>query len=127
MLTCVFVGASEIRRLNREFRHKDKPTDVLSFAPTEAGSLGELVFCLEVIERQAREHGLSSRDELTYMLIHGILHLLGYEHEKSDKAARLMYRLQDRIFETITAPNRPQSTARGKSNVHRHRTHRRKK
>ncbi len=105
-LMCVFVNSAEIRRLNKKFRDKDRATDVLSFAPVEPDSLGELVFCPQVIRKQAFEHGLSYRDELLYMLIHGILHLLGYEHEKSDKQARVMYRLQDRIFEQLTPPHK---------------------
>lgn len=105
-LTCVLVGAKEIGRLNKQFRKKHRATDVLSFAPVEPNSLGELVFCTEVIRQQSREHGLKYRDEFLYMLIHGILHLLGYEHEKSDKKARVMYRLQDRIFAELTAPKK---------------------
>lgn len=100
-LTLVFVTSAEMKRLNREFRGKDKVTDVLSFAPTEDGSLGELVFCLEVIERQAREHGLTKHQELGYMVLHGVLHLLGYDHETSEKDARAMFGVQDRVFDAV--------------------------
>jgi len=100
-LTLVFVPASEMTRLNREFRGKNKVTDVLSFAPTEDGSLGELVFCLDVIERQAREHDLTKNQELGYMVLHGVLHLLGYDHETSKKDARAMFGVQDRVFDAV--------------------------
>lgn len=100
-ISLVFVSRAEIRRLNRQFRSKDKATDVLSFAPSEDGSLGELVLCLEVIRRQATEHGLSLNEELGYMVLHGILHLLGYDHELSAAASRRMLSLQDRVFERL--------------------------
>jgi probable rRNA maturation factor len=96
-LRLVFVSAKEMRRLNREFRDKDYATDILSFA-AEPGVLGELVLSLEVLGRQAREHEMTLDEELQYMILHGVLHLLGYDHETNDKAARQMYRLQDRIF-----------------------------
>lgn len=98
-LQMVFVSKSEIKRLNREFRGKDRPTDVLSFAPNEPGSLGELVFSLEVLKQQAREHDMKFHDELGYMVLHGVLHLLGYDHEGSESAANRMFRLQDKVFD----------------------------
>ncbi len=97
-LTVVFVLEKEGRALNKNFRRKIYATDVLSFAPSENGSLGELVFCVPVLRRQAREHGLSLRDEFLYLLIHGVLHLLGYDHERSAGSSRSMYRVQDAVF-----------------------------
>lgn len=94
-LSVVFVSAKEIRRLNREFRGKDKPTDVLSFESIEESSLGELVIAVDVIRAQAREHSLSLQDELGYMLLHGILHLLGYDH------GRVMFGIQDQVFDRL--------------------------
>lgn len=113
-LTVVFVGLAEGRKLNRVYRGRDYATDVLSFAPVDFDSLGELVFCVPVLQNKAREHHLTTRQELYYLLIHGILHLLDYDHEKNDKAAQAMYRLQDRIFEKVL-------------HGHRHRIVRRKK
>ncbi len=98
-VVCVFVGLAQGRRLNLEFRGRKYATDVLSFAPVEDGSLGELVFCYDVIRKQAVEHQLSFRDELAYMYIHGVLHLLGHDHEKSSSAAKKMFALQDDLFE----------------------------
>lgn len=100
-ISVMFVSSRQIRRLNREFRGKDKATDILSFAAVEDGSLGELVIALDVIRAQAGEHALSLRDELTYMLLHGVLHLLGYDHESSASGARKMFAIQDGVFEMI--------------------------
>ncbi|MDX9731677.1 MAG: rRNA maturation RNase YbeY [Bdellovibrionales bacterium] len=100
-LTLVFVSRNEIQNLNRTYRGKDKPTDVLSFDGIEEGSLGELVFSLAVIKKQAREHGLTDQVELGYMILHGILHLLGYDHEQQEREATRMFRLQDRVFDAV--------------------------
>lgn len=107
-LTIVFLGRAQSRKLNRDFRGKDRPTDVLSFEPfgTRKGSkksqdLGELAVCLPLVKLQAKEHGLSFNEELGYLILHGILHLLGYEHEKGGAAAKRMFRLQDSLFEDL--------------------------
>ncbi len=76
-----------LRRLNRQFRGKNKATDVLSFpAPGEfAGEhAGDLAISLETAARQAAEHGLTLRDEVRILLLHGVLHLAGYDHEMDD-------------------------------------------
>jgi probable rRNA maturation factor len=100
-LVLVFVGAREQRKLNKTYRGKDYATDVLSFESLEPGSLGELVICPEVISRQAKEHGLLVREELGYMVLHGFLHLLGYDHETSERDAKKMFKLQDELFEEL--------------------------
>lgn len=100
-LILAFVNADEIKALNKQYRNKNKPTDVLSFEPIEPEDLGELVLCPSVLRNQAKEHKLSYEIELGYMVIHGVLHLLGYDHEKSTKEAKKMFRLQDTIFETL--------------------------
>lgn len=101
-LTVVFLNEKSMRKINHQFRQKDKATDILSFASVDANSLGELLLCIPVLKAQAREHGLSLRREMSYMLIHGILHLLGYDHELSPQEERLMFRIQDRCFERIS-------------------------
>jgi probable rRNA maturation factor len=98
-LTIVFLDPKPARQINLEFRKKDYATDVLSFS-NEIG-LGELIICPQVILRQAKEHKLSFRRELQYMVLHGILHLLGFDHEKSQKGAQAMFKLQDEIFERL--------------------------
>ena len=102
-LTVAFVDLSEMKRINREFRKKNKPTDILSFEALEPESFGELVLCPQVLKSQAKEHQLSYREEVGYMLIHGILHLLGYDHENLPHEAEVMFALQDRIFERLRA------------------------
>jgi probable rRNA maturation factor len=82
-----------LRRLNREFRGKDKATDVLSFPAAEefAGKFaGDLAISVETAARQAREHGHSLRDEVRVLLLHGLLHLRGMDHEtdRGEMAAR---------------------------------------
>ena len=100
-LVIAFVGLEEARGLNREFRRRDYATDVLSFESVDPDGLGELVICPQVIARQAREHGLLVREELGYMVLHGFLHLLGHDHEKSKRAAQRMFALQDGIFDEM--------------------------
>lgn len=100
-LTIAFLDPKSARELNHEFRKRDYATDVLSFDPVEPESLGELVICPHVISRQAKEHGLLVREELGYMVLHGVLHLLGYDHEKSKREAKRMFDLQDRIFQRL--------------------------
>jgi probable rRNA maturation factor len=60
-----------------------------------------MILCPQVLTRQAREHGLTFKQELAYMLCHGVLHLLGYDHENSKKEAEVMYALQDKAFAQI--------------------------
>lgn len=102
-ITCVFLSATEMQIVNKNFRKKNKPTDVLSFAPMDTQSIGELVFCPEVLVRQARQQKHSLSMELKYMMIHGFLHLLGYDHELSKKEENIMFKLQDEIFQELTA------------------------
>lgn len=79
----LLAGDTTLRRLNREFRGKDKATDVLSFPAAEfAGEFaGDLAISLDTAARQAREHGHSLRDEVRVLLLHGLLHLSGMDHE----------------------------------------------
>lgn len=102
-LVIAFVDEREMRGLNRSFRGKDNPTDVLSFEGDDPTSLGELAICPQVISRQAREHGLLVREELGYMVLHGFLHLLGYDHETNERDAKEMFALQDALFEELLA------------------------
>lgn len=98
-LQLVFLSRPQAKSLNQQFRGRDHATDVLSFDSMDPESLGELVLCPEVLKKQAKEHGLSFRDELCYMTLHGFLHLLGYDHETSEKEAKKMFQLQDAVFE----------------------------
>lgn len=102
-LTIVFLDPQEARATNKQFRGKDYATDVLSFDSLSPESLGELILCPQVLKKQAEEHGLKFREELGYMLLHGILHLLGYDHETSAKDAEKMFTIQDSVFAKLLA------------------------
>lgn len=91
-LSVAFVGEREMRRLNRERRGKDRVTDVLSFE-----GVGEILICYPQARRQARELGHSVRDEVVFLLVHGILHVFGFDHERATDAER-MFPLQTRIL-----------------------------
>jgi probable rRNA maturation factor len=100
-LTIVFLDSDQAKRLNHQFRKKNYPTDVLSFSSEGESALGELVLCASVIKKQSCEHQLSFNQELGYLLLHGVLHLLGFEHEKDDKAAKKMFAIQDQAFDHL--------------------------
>ena len=87
----VLTNDQEIRQLNKNFRKKDKPTDVLSFPSSLENYLGDLVISIDTAKIQAKDYGVTLIDELTRLIIHGLLHLLGYDHEKvSSSVARKM-------------------------------------
>lgn len=100
-LIVVFLDEKPAKLMNYEFRKKNYATDVLSFDSISPDCYGELVICPQVIRKQAKEHGLSFQQELLYMVIHGWLHLLGYDHEKNEKDAAIMFQIQDEIFESL--------------------------
>jgi probable rRNA maturation factor len=93
------VGRAESRRLNARYRGKPHPTNVLSFpaaplpalaaAPAEAQPLGDLVICPQVLRAEAREQGKSLRAHWAHLVVHGALHLIGYDHERATDARRM--------------------------------------
>ena len=96
-MTVAIVSDARVRALNRKFRRQDKATDVLSFPAEERGYLGDVVISSGVAERQARDVGHSLATELRVLALHGLLHLLGYDHERDDgRMARLERRLRKR-------------------------------
>lgn len=104
-LNILIVGSAEGRRYNREFRGRDYATNVLSFpyeaAPGEhSGLLGDLVICAPVVAREAREQRKDPRDHFAHLTIHGVLHLLGYDHE-SDADAERMETLERAVLATL--------------------------
>jgi len=91
-ITVRFVGAAEGRRLNRDFRGRDYPTNVLTFVYSAArgGALeGDIVLCAPVIAREARAQGVARRSRYAHLAVHGALHLQGYDHERGRDAARM--------------------------------------
>ena len=105
-LSLVLIGNSEMRKLNAKYRRKDYPTDVLSFPMEDAGTpaarlLGDVIISVEKAREQAKQRGRTPDQELATLLIHGIVHLLGYDHERSAKDARAMKRLEDKIYRQL--------------------------
>jgi len=105
-LSIALVGNAEIRKLNAKFRKKDYPTDVLSFPagdelPTGVQLLGDVVISVERAKEQAKERRRTLNEEMVTLLIHGIVHLLGYDHERSPKDARIMDRLEKKIYRAL--------------------------
>jgi probable rRNA maturation factor len=94
-MTVAVVADARVRALNRRYRSKDRVTDVLSFAAEERGELGDVVIAAGVAARQARQAVHSLSVELRVLALHGLLHLLGYDHEHDDgRMARLERRLR---------------------------------
>lgn len=88
-VTVRYVGAAEGRRLNREFRGKDYATNVLTFLYEDRPLRGDIVICAPVVAREAREQSKSLRAHHAHLLVHGLLHLQGYDHEREADAARM--------------------------------------
>ena len=104
-LSVVLTDDTEQRELNREWRGKDKPTNVLSFPQIEpfgtvTGILGDIVLARETLEREAAELGKPFADHFTHLIVHGFLHLLGYDHEVDTEALR-MEGLETRILAAL--------------------------
>jgi probable rRNA maturation factor len=94
-VTVAIASDARVRALNRQYRKKDKATDVLSFPSDERGYLGDIVIAEGVARRQARDAGHTVGTELRVLALHGLLHLLGYDHEHDDgRMARLERRLR---------------------------------
>ena len=100
-LSILFVDDAKIRKLNQRYLGKDRPTNVLAF-PMQGGEfsglhnhlLGDLVISVETAERQSSRFGLSREGMITLLMIHGVLHLIGYEHEGSKRRAQEMVKKQ---------------------------------
>ncbi len=104
-LSLNFIGDRRMRTLNRTYRHRDKTTDVLSFSTMEGstmpgimgGEIGDIFISVPQIRRQARSFGISIKQEMSKMIIHGILHLVGYDHIEG-RDARIMLPLEEKIL-----------------------------
>lgn len=77
-----FVSRSEMKKLNRKYRKKNKPTDVLSFSMKEGKLLGDVVICPSIAKANAVKYGSTFRSEIARLVVHGLLHLLGFDHGK---------------------------------------------
>jgi len=98
--TIAFISDKAIRQLNRQFRNVDKATDVLSFPADYADklNLGDIAISVETAARQARENGLTFDEEVAQLILHGLLHLAGYDHETDNgEMNRLELKIRRRL------------------------------
>lgn len=105
-LTLRFVNASEGKKLNLAYRNKDKATNVLTF-PYELSKtnlLADIIFCLPVVKKEAKEQGKAFKAHLAHLIIHGCLHAQAYDHE-TDKEAKKMESLEVQILKKLGFPN----------------------
>jgi probable rRNA maturation factor len=114
-VTVRFVGAREGRTLNAVYRGKDYPTNVLTFVYDDGKTLaGDLVLCVPVLRREAREQGKTLADHCAHLVVHGMLHLQGFDHDTA-RAARTMEARERAILGLLAVPDPhapPQSAAR---------------
>ncbi len=112
-VSVTFVDNEGIREINREYRNVDRETDVLSFPMTNEGEdfsvdpetgcnmLGDIVLSLEKAITQAEEYGHSFKREVAFLTVHSMLHLLGYDHERSEEEEREMFGKQDIVLDAM--------------------------
>lgn len=107
------VSNQKIREINRDFREKDAVTDVISFALEEAdpikiegvpNELGDLFISLDKASEQAKELGHQTEREVAFLALHGFLHLIGYDHMRSEKDEKIMFDLQKEILNNYGLP-----------------------
>jgi probable rRNA maturation factor len=107
-VSVLFADDAVVRDLNARFRGKDKSTNVLSFPAVSAGhaplALGDIVLAFETVEREAEADGKPFRDHAAHLLVHGLLHLLGYDHEADDEAED-MERRETEILAALGIPD----------------------
>ncbi len=113
ILSIAFIGPGRMRKLNKKYRGKNRVTDVLAFEEKglepmpwsqelrKIQGLGEVVICLREVKKNAKKFNEDFKKELARVLIHGILHLLGYDHEKSEKEAKKMKEKEEEYLKKI--------------------------
>ena len=97
-LTVALADDKAVRALNARDRKKDKPTNVLSYPSGETAFLGDMILARQTVWREARAQKKSPADHVTHLVVHGTLHLLGYDHETGDADAECMEALERRIL-----------------------------
>jgi probable rRNA maturation factor len=102
-LSVVLADDRFVRELNRDYRGKDKPTNVLSF-PGDDEYLGDIVLALETVEREAKAQGKTVKHHTMHLLVHGVLHLLGYDH-RGDTEAEEMEKKEIKILKKLKVIN----------------------
>ena len=112
-LSILFTDDKQVRLLNRSYRKINKSTDILSFSQQEGGAfpnshlLGDIVISVDTLRKNAKAYKNTIKSELDLLLIHGILHLLGYDHEKSTKDFDVMKKLELMVFNRINKTSSP--------------------
>ncbi len=115
-LSIALVGPGRMKKINKSYRGKNRATDVLSFPESKiqlekfkicplkkSKSLGEIAICLREVKKNAKRYKSNFETELSRVLIHGLLHLLGYDHEKSEKEAEKMEEKQNHYLSLLTS------------------------
>jgi probable rRNA maturation factor len=110
-LTIRFVDAAEGQQLNRDYRHKDYPTNVLTFAYNEGAEIDEdeptcadIILCTDVLVKEAEEQGKTVEEHAAHLVVHGVLHAQGFDHEH-DEEAEEMEQLERDIMEALGYPD----------------------
>ena len=101
----IFVGLEEIHEINKTYRNVDRPTDVISFALEDTEDVtvyeervrGDIYICLDKVHEQAKEYGHTEIREMAFLIVHGLLHLLGYDHMIKEEE-KIMFGLQEEIL-----------------------------
>lgn len=107
-LSILFTSDDQIHDLNMQYLKRDKPTNVLAFpmitgteAEPDSGMLGDIVISVDTAGKEAEEMGVTLHERIFQLLIHGILHLMGYDHEVSSEAERIMQKEEQRLLSLI--------------------------
>lgn len=107
-LSVIFIDDEEMHAMNKEYRGIDRTTDVLSFALEDNDTyvpvirqLGDIFVSIPKMQEQAKEYGHSEKRELSFLVCHGLLHLLGYDHTKGKEEENLQFGLQDEILNDL--------------------------
>jgi len=100
-ISVAFVGAERMRKLNKKYRGKDQTTDALAFNENSKFGLGEIVICLQEVKKNSQKNNVPFKEEICRVLIHGLLHLLDYDHEKSEKKAKEMQKKENYFLKKL--------------------------
>ena len=103
-VSVVLSNDTEVQNLNKTFRHKDTPTNVLSFDSEIEDELGDIILAYETVMREARETDIPFLDHTLHLIIHGFLHLLGYDHEEESNAEK-MEDMEIKILKSLNIKN----------------------
>jgi len=109
-ISLVFTDEKTIRRLNKKYRKKNKPTNILSFvfadkknfvSPSSQGLKGEIIICPAQAKREAKKEGISLRSKITLLIVHGLLHLFGFDHKNKNQREKMEAKEKELINSAI--------------------------